>query len=46
METQHNLPGLDPKTGVNPGVVNPYQGPGIRFEPGEIKSSMIPKTGG
>ncbi|MGO9919697.1 MAG: hypothetical protein ACLQIB_34015 [Isosphaeraceae bacterium] len=30
---QGKLPSLDPKGGMVPGTHNPYQGPGIRFEP-------------
>lgn len=46
MKTQNKLPSIDPQTGVSPGVTNPYQGPGIRFEPGEFKPIIIPKIGG
>jgi len=42
MDVQQKLPSLDPKTGINPGVVNPYMGPGIRFEPG-AKPTIIPR---
>lgn len=30
---ENKLPGLDPKTGIVPGVHNPFLGPGFRFEP-------------
>lgn len=30
---QSQLPGIDPKTGIIPGVPNPNIGPSIRFEP-------------
>jgi hypothetical protein len=42
MEIQGKLPSLDPETGVNPGVSNPFQGPSIRFEPGAFKPEVIP----
>jgi RHS repeat-associated protein len=42
MDVQHKLPGIDPKTGVNPGAANPYQGASIRFEPGAIKPTVTP----
>ena len=42
MDIQHLLPGIDPKTGITPGAINPYQGPGIRFEPG-ASPQTIPK---
>lgn len=31
---QGKLPDIDPSTGIVPGAHNPFQGPGIRFEPG------------
>ncbi|GGA92053.1 hypothetical protein [Puia dinghuensis] len=33
MDRQYLLPGIDPSTGIVPGTINPYIGPGIRFEP-------------
>jgi RHS repeat-associated protein len=31
---QESLPSIDPAGGISPGLVNPYMGPSIRFEPG------------
>jgi RHS repeat-associated protein len=42
LDFQGKLPSIDPKTGIVPGVTNPYMGPGIRFEPG-AKPTYIPK---
>ena len=41
-DLQHNLPDLDPKTGLIPGTGNPFIGPLIRFEPGLKKPIFIP----
>ena len=30
---QYELPGIDPSHGVVAGLFDPYEGPGIRFEP-------------
>lgn len=42
MDIQHQLPSIDPGTGIAPGTINPYMGPGIRFEPGS-SPTVIPK---
>ena len=36
------LPSIDPEHGIIPGAHNPYQGPGIRFEPG-AEPAFTPK---
>lgn len=38
---QGKLPEIDPRTGIVPGSHNPFQGPGIRFEPG-VKPKFNP----
>ena len=40
---QGKLPEIDPKTGIIPGAHNPFQGPGIRFEPG-VAPKLNPAT--
>ena len=45
MELQKKLPNIDPKHGISPGTINPFIGPGIRFEPGS-KPSFIPSQAG
>jgi RHS repeat-associated protein len=40
MDFQHGLPGIDPQTGIVPGVSNPYLGPSIRFEPGAAPQTI------
>ncbi len=40
---QTKLPSIDPKSGIIPGLGNPFQGPLIKFEPG-AKPTFIPKS--
>lgn len=45
MGPQKTLPKIDSKTGVFPGNTNPFQGPGIRFEPGRAPQLVKPPGG-